>query len=609
MDRQPSGAGLHVLQPVGHASREQEPIADAEVEVVGAHGQSAAATQHQHPLVVLLQVVDRQFDLAAQDLLHSRPGPCRQHHGELATVRDRLGPRQPPPPRSSHGRQPRAAPAGRDGAPAGGGAAQHQLVVKQPGREGGPAPYAGGVSTAYDVDREQLAVLLAGEPAYRVQQVWDGLYRRVVWPEAMTELPATLRAELGARLPAALRPSVERSADGGDTVKWLWELHDGALIETVLMRYPDRATVCVSTQAGCAMACQFCATGQGGFRRHLSVGEIVEQVARAVAAARPRRLSNVVLMGMGEPLANFDRVWPAVLRVVRDMGISARHVTVSTVGVVPGIRRLAATGVPVNLAVSLHAANDQRRDQLVPINRRYPLSTLVDACAEYVRRTSRRLSFEWALIADVNDGAADAVELAAIARPLGAHVNLIPLNPTPGYPVRGSQPDVVRGFRDRLLRLGVNATIRSTRGVEIDAACGQLAARGGSGTVRAAGRCEDVGAGEGPDTVEDVEAGMRSARGTGGPGDVGAGEGPDTVEDVEAGEGPHTVGDVEAGVRSACGTGGPGDGGAAGWRGAAASRPDGGTRPTLSVNAAPSVVALTGNPQRDHRLEEQDLVP
>ncbi len=536
MDRQPSGAELHVLQPVGHASREQEPVADADGEVVGAHGQSATAAQHQHPLVVLLQIVDRQFDLAAQDLLHPRPGPRRQHLGVLADCRDRLWPRQSPPPRSSHGGKPRAASAGRGAA--------------EPGPEGAPAPYAGEVPTAYDVDREQLAVLLSGEPAYRVQQVWDGLYRRVVWPEAMTELPARLRADLGEWLPAALQPSVERSADGGDTVKWLWGLHDGALIETVLMRYPDRATVCVSTQAGCAMACQFCATGQGGFRRHLSVGEIVEQVARAVAAARPRRLSNVVLMGMGEPLANFDRVWPAVLRLVRDMGISARHVTVSTVGVVPGIRRLAGTGVPVNLAVSLHAANDERRDQLVPINRRYPLNTLVDACAEYVHRTSRRLSFEWALIADVNDGAADAVELAAIARPLGAHVNLIPLNPTPGYPVRGSQPDVVRGFRDRLLRLGVNATIRSTRGVEIDAACGQLAARGGSGTAGAGGRYENTGAG-----------------------------------------------------------GESGDADAAGRHGAAVTRRGPGTRPSLSVSAALPVAAITGNPQQEHRLGEQDLVP
>ncbi len=242
------------------------------------------------------------------------------------------------------------------------------------------------------------------------------------------------------------------------------------------MAYPDRVTVCVSTQAGCAMACQFCATGQAGFRRHLSSGEIVEQVAVAMREARPRRLSNVVFMGMGEPLANYDRVWAAVTRLHGEMGLSARHLTLSTVGLVPGIRRLASETLPVNLAVSLHAANDALRDELVPINRRYPLAVLSEACREYVERSGRRLSIEWAMIDRVNDTARDAAELAGFARPLRAHVNLIPLNPTPGYAVVGSSAGRVRGFRDELAALGVNATIRVTRGVEIDAACGQLAA-------------------------------------------------------------------------------------------------------------------------------------
>jgi 23S rRNA (adenine2503-C2)-methyltransferase len=242
------------------------------------------------------------------------------------------------------------------------------------------------------------------------------------------------------------------------------------------MAYPDRVTVCVSTQAGCAMACQFCATGQAGFRRHLSSGEIVEQVVAAIRAARPRRLSNVVFMGMGEPLANYDRVWTAVTRLHGDMGLSARHLTLSTVGLVPGIRRLSAETLPVNLAVSLHAANDVLRDELVPINRRYPLAVLSEACREYVERSGRRLSIEWAMIDRINDSARDAAELAAFARPLRAHVNLIPLNPTPGYPVVGSPAERVRDFRDELEALRVNATIRVTRGVEIDAACGQLAA-------------------------------------------------------------------------------------------------------------------------------------
>jgi 23S rRNA (adenine2503-C2)-methyltransferase len=224
------------------------------------------------------------------------------------------------------------------------------------------------------------------------------------------------------------------------------------------------------------MACQFCATGQAGFQRQLSQGEIVEQVVVAMRDAQPRRVSNIVFMGMGEPLANYDRVWGAVERLHGDMGLSARHLTLSTVGIVPGIRRLAAESLPVNLAVSLHAANDTLRDELVPVNRRYPLALLAEACAEYVAASGRRLSIEWAMIATVNDRESDAAELAAFARPLGAHVNLIPLNPTPGYPVVGSSRDQVRRFRDDLTGLGVNATIRITRGAEIDAACGQLAA-------------------------------------------------------------------------------------------------------------------------------------
>jgi len=330
----------------------------------------------------------------------------------------------------------------------------------------------------YDLTRDELARLLGGEPAYRGRQVWEGLHARAQRPEEMTELPAALRASLEAALPPALREVSRRTADGGQTTKWLWALHDDARVETVLMRYSDRVTVCVSTQAGCAMACQFCATGQAGFLRHLSEGEIVEQVAAAMREARPRRLSNVVFMGMGEPLANYDRVWAAVVRLNGDMGLSARHLTLSTVGMVPGIRRLAAETLPVNLAVSLHAANDTLRDELVPVNRRYPLAVLADACAAYAEASGRRLSIEWALIDGVNDRGSDASELAAFARPLGAHVNLIPLNPTPGYPVVGSPPERVRRFRDELRALGVNATIRATRGADIDAACGQLAASG-----------------------------------------------------------------------------------------------------------------------------------
>ena len=343
----------------------------------------------------------------------------------------------------------------------------------------------GGVDTSrYDADREDLDALIAevGEttdtavPSYRVNQLWQGLYSDLVDPKDITTLPKALREALAERLPAALVEDTRSVGDDGDTVKWLWRLADGSLIETVLMHYENRSTVCISTQAGCAMACGFCATGQMGFDRHLSTGEIVEQVVRAQMEAGDRRISNVVFMGMGEPLANYDRTWAAVERLHGDLGLSARHLTISTVGVIPGIRRMATERLPVNLAVSLHAADDELRDELVPINRRYPLADLAEACAEHVAATGRRLSFEWALIHDVNDRLEDAGRLAAYARPLGAHVNLIPLNPTPGWPTRGSSPARVREFASEIRSRGGNATIRKTRGTGINAACGQLRA-------------------------------------------------------------------------------------------------------------------------------------
>lgn len=350
--------------------------------------------------------------------------------------------------------------------------------------------------TRFDVDRAQLAELLAGEPRYRVDQVWQGVYEQLRSPDELTTLPKALRARLDAELPLALEQEIRRISDQGDTVKYLWRLHDGHRIETVLMLYPDRVTVCVSSQAGCAMDCGFCATGQAGFKRHLTSGEIVEQVARASREAKDmgRRLANVVFMGMGEPLANEGAVWGAIERIHDDLGLSARHLTVSTIGIVPGIRSLAARPLPVNLAVSLHAANDQLRETLVPMNKRYPLEQLMNACADYLAVKGRRISFEWALIKDVNDRDSDARELAALCKRfrLAAHVNLIPLNPTPGWPTVGSSPTRVKEFRDLLERLGVNATVRRNRGTDIDAACGQLAAgqpveirtRGTSGSPR-----------------------------------------------------------------------------------------------------------------------------
>lgn len=334
--------------------------------------------------------------------------------------------------------------------------------------------------TIYDLDRGDWAEVMAGEPRFRVDQLWDGLYQRHLEIPELTTLSKALRERLDSEFQPALSKVTESVSDNGETVKFLWELDGGARVETVLMHYADRSTVCVSSQAGCAMGCSFCATGQAGFERHLGVGEIVEQVIKAQRVASggdvSRRVSNIVFMGMGEPLANFDNTWAAVQRINDDIGIGARHITLSTVGLIPGILRLAENPMQVNLAVSLHAADDELRDQLVPINRRYPLAALMDACATYFRTTHRRVSFEWAMIDGVNDRMSDADSLAALCKPIRAHVNLIPLNPTPGYPVRGSSRSRVRAFRERLEELGVNVTVRDTRGSEIDAACGQLRA-------------------------------------------------------------------------------------------------------------------------------------
>lgn len=327
----------------------------------------------------------------------------------------------------------------------------------------------------YDLSREELAGLLAGEPEFRVRQLMTGLYEQDLFPEEITTLSASLRQTLASQLPLSLSVAHDVETDEGETRKWVFALPDGATIETVLMRYHDRVTVCISTQAGCAMACTFCATGQAGFTRHLSVGEVMEQVVRAARAAAPRRLSNVVFMGMGEPLANYDVTVEVLRRLHHERGMSARNLTVSTVGIAPAIERLASEKLPLTLAVSLHVANDEQRDELVPINRRYNLERLATACEAWMEQTGRRLSFEWALIAGVNDTDRHAAELAEYARPLRAHVNLIPLNPTPGYLVVGSSRDRVNEFRQRLEDLGVNATVRRTRGRSIDAACGQLA--------------------------------------------------------------------------------------------------------------------------------------
>jgi len=341
------------------------------------------------------------------------------------------------------------------------------------------------------LDARKKAVQAAGQPAFRADQLarhyFAGLTRDA---EAMTDLPGAGRAELvDALLPELLTEVRSIACDDGSTRKTLWRAHDGTLIESVLMRYPDRITLCVSSQAGCGMACPFCATGQGGLQRNLSTGEIVEQVRLAAAAARdgalgePGRLSNVVFMGMGEPLANYARVLAAVRLITgpapHGLGISARSVTVSTVGLVPAIDRLTAEGLQVRLAVSLHTPDDELRDTLVPINDRWKVAEVLDAARRYAGATGRRVSIEYALIRDINDQPWRADLLGSVLHhklgPL-VHVNLIPLNPTPGSQWDASPKRVQDEFVRRVRAAGVTCTVRDTRGREIAAACGQLAA-------------------------------------------------------------------------------------------------------------------------------------
>jgi len=341
-------------------------------------------------------------------------------------------------------------------------------------------------------EQRRVAVAELGVPAFRADQLSRHYFGRLeADPAAMTDLPADLRARLGeALLPPLVTTITELSCDDGATRKTLWKAHDGIRAESVLMGYPDRATVCVSSQAGCGMACPFCATGQGGLRRNLSTGEIVEQVRQAAAAARdgalgePTRLSNVVFMGMGEPLANYKRVVDAVRRITEPapagLGISARGVTVSTVGLVPAMDKLTAEGIPVTLAVSLHTPDDKLRDTLVPVNNRWNVTEVLAAARRYADATGRRVSIEYALIRDVNDQPWRADLLGKLLRERLTtrlvHVNLIPLNPTPGSKWDASPLPVQEEFVARVRAAGVACTVRDTRGREIAAACGQLAA-------------------------------------------------------------------------------------------------------------------------------------
>ncbi len=369
-----------------------------------------------------------------------------------------------------------------------------------------------------DVTYDELQAIVTGwgEPAFRAGQIWEWLYRRLAdSASVMTNLPRALRDRLAAEYACVrLAPRVDLLSRDGWTRKVLFDLPDGKQIETVLMGYKARRTLCVSTQAGCGMGCPFCATGQGGLQRNLTSGEIVEQVlfferelrkdeggrmkdeGRKISDSRRKtdderqattrlsdysthQLTNLVLMGMGEPFANYDATLEALRRLTDPTGWSfgARRITVSTVGLIPGIQKFTLDGGQVNLAVSLHAATDDLRDQLVPINKRYPLRDLVQACRAYVEATHRRLSFEWALIDGLNDSLAQARALAQLARQLPRgliHVNFIPLNPTRGYAGAASRRERIAAFRAELDRHAISHTLRVRRGIDINAGCGQL---------------------------------------------------------------------------------------------------------------------------------------
>jgi 23S rRNA (adenine2503-C2)-methyltransferase len=365
------------------------------------------------------------------------------------------------------------------------------LVMEAP-RRGKPPRHLADLTA----DERTAAAERLGQPPFRVKQVAHHYFvKHERDPQAMTDLPAASRDAIAAELlPELLHPLKVLEADGGTTRKTLWRLFDGALVESVLMRYTDRATLCVSSQAGCGMACPFCATGQGGLQRNMSTGEIVDQVVEAAGlmerGAIPGgagRLSNIVFMGMGEPMANYKAVLAAIRQMVSPdgLGLSARNITLSTVGLVPRINQLATEGIPVTLAVSLHAPDDELRDTLVPINTRWKVDEVIDAAFGYFEATGRRVSIEYAMMRGINDQAwrSDLLgqKLLAHGGTKGGgwvHVNLIPLNPTPGSKWAASDPDDEREFVRRLEAKGISTTVRDTRGRDIDGACGQLAAVG-----------------------------------------------------------------------------------------------------------------------------------
>ena len=334
----------------------------------------------------------------------------------------------------------------------------------------------------YDFDFAQLGQLLTDldEPSFRAKQVWQWLYQQYSADFGeMTNLPTKLREKLQAKTTlSSLTVRLRQHSSDGQTTKVLFTLPDGQLIETVLMMYDERRTVCISTQAGCAMGCVFCATGQMGFFRNLSVGEIVAQVIYfgRELAQKGDRLTNIVMMGMGEPLHNYNNVMNALDRLTdpQGIGLGARKITISTVGLVPAIKRYADEQRQTPLAISLHAATDQERSQLIPVNNRWKIADLMEACRYYVEKTGRRLTFEWALIEGENDTVEQADALGQLVQGMLAHVNLIPLNPTAGYHGGPSSRERSGAFQEKLAEYGVTSTVRVRRGIDIQAGCGQL---------------------------------------------------------------------------------------------------------------------------------------
>lgn len=334
-----------------------------------------------------------------------------------------------------------------------------------------------------DLDRPEIHQALSslGEPKYRSQQIWDGIYRQL-WDDfrQFSSLPLDLRSALNEQFTlSGLHPVKTIKSRDNLTVKTLFHLHDNMAVEAVLMLYDKRRTLCISTQVGCGMGCVFCATGQMGLGRNLSSGEIIDQVLyySRQLKSKDERVTNIVLMGMGEPFHNYEATMEAIDRLNdRDgMNLGTRRFTVSTVGLVPIIRRFTSENRQVNLAISLHAATDDLRSSILPINNKYPLDDLFDACQDYVNTTHRRITFEWALIEDVNDSSEQANLLANRLRGMLCHVNLIPLNPTKKYNKRATKQDNVVAFKKILEEHGISCTVRLRRGIEIQAGCGQLA--------------------------------------------------------------------------------------------------------------------------------------